>query len=35
MDGALIELGIFLVCLGAMVCLLAKASALIRRSKRG
>ena len=33
MDGSLIELGIFLVCLGAMVCLFAKASALVRRSK--
>ncbi|MCK5124080.1 MAG: hypothetical protein KAQ82_02530 [Dehalococcoidia bacterium] len=30
---SIIELGIFLVCLGATVCLLAKASALVRRSK--
>ena len=33
MDGSIIELGIFLVCLGGMVCLLAKASEIIRRSK--
>ena len=30
---SIIELGIFLVCLGGMVCLLAKASEIVRRSK--
>ena len=33
MDGSIIEVGIFLLCLGGMVYLLAKANEIVKRTK--